>query len=280
MSYLKFFPSHKTLAMVLALVCCASYELPAQAKSKVVNEKVSSSISLLTNGNILISQSKSFPSIEVQADPTPPNTGDTNREAGASGRSICPIGSESNSLITALVPIIQETDGQNESGTTSETVLGLTVDEHPTFWFYVPYWLTSECYAEFVLEDESGTEVYKTTLTDSQDSHGVVGIKLPATEPKLKMGQWYQWKLSFYLGVADTINVNGWVQRVEMEEKTSQKGVSFYEQTGIWHDPLTKLANSRLQDPEDEELKTEWEKLLKAVNLEAIAQEPILDFGD
>ncbi len=76
------------------------------------------------------------------------------------------------------------------------------------------------------------------------------------------------------------IHVNGWVQRVELEQEISEQGVAFYEQTGIWYEPLTKLAESRIENPEDEELKAEWENLLKAVNLEAIAQEPILDFVD
>ena len=279
MSYLKYFQSYKTLALALAIACFPSYESAAQAQSILLNKRVSPSIPLLTNSNILVSQSQK-PPVQRQKRDDPPNTGDTNRETGASGRSTCSIGSANNLKITALVPTTQETAQENESGSTSEVVWGLTADKHPTFWFYLPYWLTSECYAEFVLEDETGTEVYKTTLTDSQDSHGVVGIKLPTTEAKLKQGQWYQWKLSFYPGVTKPMSVNGWVQRVELEPEISEEGVTFYEQTGIWYDPLTKLAESMLQNPQDKELKTEWEKLLRAVNLEAIAQEPILDFTD
>jgi len=279
MSYLKYFQSYKTLALAIAIACFSSYGSAAQAESKLLNERVSSSISLLNHSNILVSQSAK-PPIQRQKRDDPPNTGDTNRETGASGRSACSIGSANNLKITALVPTTQATDQENESGKTSEVVWGLTADQHPTFWFYLPYWLTSECYAEFVLEDETGTEIYKTTLTDSQNSHGVVGIKMPTTEPKLKQGQWYQWKLSFYPGVTKAMSVKGWVQRVEPESEISEEGVAFYEQTGIWYDPLTKLAQSRLQNPQDQELQAEWEKLLKAVNLEAIAQEPILDFSD
>ncbi|NEP58118.1 MAG: DUF928 domain-containing protein [Symploca sp. SIO2G7] len=312
MTYLKLFQSYKTLALALAIACFTSYESAAQAKSTLLNEKISPSISLplrnqatgnrqqatgkrivsflqlggrstageLFNSNILVSQSESPPRIRRQKRDNPPNTGDTNREVGGAGRPTCPIGSENNLKITALVPITQENDQENESGSTSEVVWGLTAEKYPTFWFYLPYWLTSKCYAEFVLEDETGAEVYKTTLSDSQDSHGVVGIKLPATEQKLKQGQWYQWKLLYYPGVTKPISVNGWVQRVELEPETSEEGVAFYEQTGIWYDPLTELAQSRLQAPKDKELQAEWEKLLRAINLEAIAQEPILDFTD
>ncbi len=107
MNYLKFLPSQKTLAMALALVCCASYEPPAQAQSTVVNEQASSSISLLTNSNILLSQSQSLLVAQRNKREDPPNTGDTDRKAGASGRRICPVGSETNSEMTALVPITQ-----------------------------------------------------------------------------------------------------------------------------------------------------------------------------
>ncbi|NET57240.1 MAG: DUF928 domain-containing protein [Symploca sp. SIO2E6] len=280
MDYLKLFQSYKTLALALAIACFTGNTSATQAQSIVLHERASSSILSQKPSSwteALVSQSGNSPRVRRQKREDPPNTGDTNRQAGASGRLSCSRGSADNSQITALVPITQEAEPENETGTTRETVWGLTVDEYPTFWFYLPYWLTSTCYAEFVLEDETGTEVYKTTLTDSQDSHGVVSIQLPATEPKLKQGQWYQWKLLFYPGVTKPISVNGWVKRVELEPQISEEGVAFYEQTGIWYDPLTKLAKLRIQDPQDEELQAEWEKLLGAVNLEAIAQEPILD---
>lgn len=231
--------------------------------------------------------------------PAPPNEGAPGQRKGGAGRGLCPIG-EGYEYLTALVPIIQGSSSESETSgtTTSESVFGLTVDEHPTFWFYIPYLLTPKCYAEFTLvefelednelTDNKGKEIYKTTLTDSGNSSGVVGIELPSTAAKLQAGKMYQWKLSYYPGIHNPIAVSGWVQLVELdsslenqlEQATSLEKAVIYAQAGIWYNALTELAESRIQDPEEEELKTEWEKLLKAVDLEAIAQEPILDFGD
>ncbi|NJR66226.1 MAG: DUF928 domain-containing protein [Leptolyngbyaceae cyanobacterium CRU_2_3] len=76
----------------------------------------------------------------------PPTLGNTlsnapgGRQRGGGSRGDCPLITQP---LTALAP-----------ETVAGAVGGLTTEDHPTFWFYVPYALTDEHPAEFVLLDE------------------------------------------------------------------------------------------------------------------------------
>jgi hypothetical protein len=190
-----------------------------------------------------------------------------------------------------LVPIIQETsDGGNSPTpeiTTSDSVFGLTVAEHPTFWFYVPYSLNSPppvLSVEFVLQDENSKEVYKSVLTTSENSPGVFGVELPSTAPPLEVGRRYNWYFVIYCGNWDLHNyVGGWVERVELnpslktqlEQATPLQKVALYAKAGIWHEAVTSLGKLRRENPQNAALMADWNELLKSVDLEAIAQDPI-----
>jgi hypothetical protein len=79
------------------------------------------------------------------------------------------------------------------------------------------------------------------------------------------------------------IFVSGWVERVpldpslqrELDKATPQQQALLYAKGGIWHEAVTRLAELRRQKPNDVTLKEEWDKLLRSINLEAIAPEPI-----
>ena len=48
-----------------------------------------------------------------------------------------------------------------------------------------------------------------------------------------------------------------------------------YAKKGIWHDALTDLAERRRDKPQDPKLEEDWKILLKAVQLEDLAEEPM-----
>jgi len=220
----------------------------------------------------------------------PPNRGAPapGQRQGAGSRGSCP---DVAKPLTALVPIIQETsDGGNSPTpeiTTSDSVFGLTVAEHPTFWFYVPYSLNSPppvLSVEFVLQDENSKEVYKSVLTTSENSPGVFGVELPSTAPPLEVGRRYNWYFVIYCGNWDLHNyVGGWVERVELnpslktqlEQATPLQKVALYAKAGIWHEAVTSLGKLRRENPQNAALMADWNELLKSVDLEAIAQDPI-----
>ncbi len=227
---------------------------------------------------------------QAQNPPPPKDRGAPGQREGGASRNgdHCP--STSNRL-TALVPIIQPSIAKNQhpalANLLSGSVLGLTVAEHPTFWFFVPYSFTSKRPVEFVLLDDAGKEVYTTLLSESATTPGVVGFQLPATAPPLKVNQRYNWYLTVYCNAQqspeEAVYVSGWVERValnsslkqKLEQATPQELVALYQGAGIWHESITALAQRRRQNPQDATLKQEWEKLMQSIQLEALASQPI-----
>jgi len=206
-------------------------------------------------------------------------TGEASRSRG-----VCP---PVTTPLTALMPVTKGTSsGQSASTTptTSESVYGLTVAERPTFWFYVPYPLTSSRPLEFVLQDEKGNEVYQTQFTESGTVPGVVGLQLPPTVDPLEVGKRYQWFFLIYCNPDQPTFVEGWVERVELnstlknqldQATTPQQKADLYAQAGIWYEAVTTLAELRRQKPNDQALNAQWLELLQSVDLEAIATEPV-----
>lgn len=306
MIYIKLPQPQKTLLIALALVGTYCTPLPSanlRVQAQSTRPEVSTATrthtrlstlgqtiaqSPLNNSNTLVEQPKRSVGVQLtqtKADPKPEGApeGGTRQDAGTrSGR--CP---RVDKPLTALVPITQKTadEGQSPSTatTTSQVVLGLTARERPTFWFYVPYSLTSSRPVEFVLQDEKGNDIYQTKFTQSETSPGVVGFDLPPTAPALEVNKMYHWYFLVYCNAEDPSFVDGWVQRVPgnpsqispLEQATPQEIVAVYTKDGIWHEAVTSLARLRSKNPEDATLKEEWAKLLQSINLEAIAREPI-----
>ena len=206
-------------------------------------------------------------------------TGERSRSRGGCPRVTTPL--------TALMPVTKATSsGQSTSTTTTttESVYGLTVAERPTFWFYVPYPLTSSRPVEFVLQDENGNDVYQTQFTESGTVPGVVGLQLPPTVDPLEVGKRYRWFFLIYCNPEEPTFVEGWVERVELnptlknqldQATTPQQKATVYAEAGVWFEAVTTLAELRRQKPNDQALNAQWLELLQSVDLEAIATEPV-----
>lgn len=219
--------------------------------------------------------------------PTPPDNGAPGQREGAGSRGRCP---RVDKRLTALVPIVKKTVSNRQARTDLQTnlefVAGSTFAERPTFWFFTPYSLDAERPIEFVLQDDQGKDIYQTFFTVTTSQPGVVGFQLPVAAPRLEVGKIYRWFFSIHCNRdnrEDPTHVSGWVQRVaanglinsQLEQATPQQLVALYTQRGVWFDAVTTLAGRRLQNPDDQALKDEWEKLLASIDLSAIAKEPI-----
>ena len=114
-------------ALSLALFISSSYQIHSQPISSTSNTQNANKLRFVR--------------------PKPPNQGAPHGRArgGASRRGKCAKYED----LTALVP------------STSEVVWGLTVAEHPTFWFFIPETLTAEFPVEFTLLDEDNNYIYK-----------------------------------------------------------------------------------------------------------------------
>ena len=220
--------------------------------------------------------------------PPPPDRGAAGDRGGAASRG-CSVGNQS---VIALIPIYKQTINQGETEAVSVTkVWGLTTEEYPTFWFFVPYKKSTINSIEFVLKDESSKlsqTIYRKIVT-IPEVPGIISIPLSVTTPPLQVNKIYHWFFKMKVicnpqQPAQREYVEGWVQRVNLNPKlvdnlkqaTPQQRVKLYAENGIWYDALTTLAELRLAKPEDPTLAVEWMNLLKSVDLENLAKQPLI----
>ena len=208
------------------------------------------------------------PSLEKQ----PANRGAPRDRTGAGTRGDCPATSKP---LTALVPL------------ESKTVLSLTTDEHPTFWFYVPYVPKNINSVKFVLLNEQNNSLTKEPIPITlSNTPGVIRVSIPKTEKPLEIGQYYHWYFLIDCNPqsrSEDIAVEGLVQRIVPKEEltraldtaTPRQQVALYAQAGIWQDALTTLGELRARQRQDATLVTDWKDLLESVGLENISTEAI-----
>ena len=222
--------------------------------------------------------------------PPLPDRGAPGRGIGAASRGHCPA---VNQPLAALVPVTKVSASEKIAGKaqggpsailSTESVWGLTAAEHPSFWFYVPYSSEARGSGEFVLQNEQGDYIYKTTFGMGGTSPGIVSLHLPSTVPSLVPGKRYHW---FFLVNCDPdapAFVEGWIQRVvlspslmhQLEVAPPRQRVALYTAHSIWYDALSTLAELHQAQPEDASLTDQWTRLLQQINLGSISSEPIV----
>ncbi|MBW4632426.1 MAG: DUF928 domain-containing protein [Iphinoe sp. HA4291-MV1] len=210
-----------------------------------------------------------------------PDNGDPKgrRRTGTSRRDGCP---QLKTPITALVP------GEEKN---NKSFLGLTVAEYPTFWVYVPELPTNLRSGEFVLQDEQGNDIYRTSLKLPSKT-GTIGISLPSrSQYALKQNSKYHWFFRVYC--SDSKNkseyffVDAWLLRValtpnlQQQLKTKKSGeYKVYAANNLWYDAITNLAQLRRTHSDMSTLAEDWTNLFKAVDLEELASAPILQLDN
>ena len=177
---------------------------------------------------------------------------------------------EAKSLDQLLTPLLRSpvTDPQ------------LTISARPTFLVYVPQ--TSAKGLELTLEQD-GKGIYQTTM-NLTGTPGIVSISLPATAPELEIGKDYKWLVSVVCesGSPEDSYVVGSVRRIQPDSSLSQidraqplDKVALYAKSGVWFDTVANLATLRKAQPNDPQVASAWENLLKGAGLEAIANAPL-----
>ncbi|MBO3462001.1 DUF928 domain-containing protein [Aetokthonos hydrillicola Thurmond2011] len=162
--------------------------------------------------------------------------------------------------------------------------MGLTVSDHPTFWFYSPYAANSQTPVVLKVIDSQEKEVFKQEF-ELANTPGVIGLKLPKNAPALENNKSYDVILS--INCASRIDAvrlrikriqpNTEVRKQLQANKGRDRAIVFGE-NGFWFDMLTQLIELRRQNPQDEELKIDWEELLKSdeVDLDKIVPELVV----
>ncbi|MDX2215154.1 MAG: DUF928 domain-containing protein [Oculatellaceae cyanobacterium bins.114] len=193
-----------------------------------------------------------------------------------------------NGTPIAMTPLVPRVNPRTEAQGLIE--IESTVSPRPTFFVHLPQ--NQALGAEFTLTDDAQDEfdrqtLYYTTFSPSRQA-GVIGITLPAEAPELEVGKTYHWSLRLQCDPVDRsgdVLVEGWIQREALDtvlsrqiERTSVRNRPLlYARAGIWQDTVATLAQLRLQNRDDLAVSADWLSLLNSVNLNAIAQEPILN---
>jgi hypothetical protein len=199
------------------------------------------------------------------------------RRFGGATRGECPA---VKMPLTALVPLTKQPPS-------IVNVWGLTTQEYPKLWFYLPYTTSFAYPAEFtVLNDESKDPVYTSAIALPKQA-GVIDVPLPASIAALQVGKRYRWFLNIYCdrekqsapvyveGVIIRTGINQALAKQLQKAKPLQQ-VVIYANNGFWHDALTKLAELRQQNPHNRYLQTEWTNLLTAIGLNDLATQPLV----
>lgn len=163
--------------------------------------------------------------------------------------------------------------------------VGTTVSANPTLFWYVPE--TEAKSAKFVVYDnqDKNNEIYQTTLA-LNGTPGIVKLSIPATVA-LEPGKEYWWDFRLICNTESPSPkefVEGIIERTELssEQKTKLeqateplKQAEVYAGAKVWQETLTILAQLRHDRPNDSDITEAWKELLKSVQLEAIATEPL-----
>lgn len=182
--------------------------------------------------------------------------------------------------------------------------LGLTTAAYPRFFWYSPS--TQIQTAEFQLyqiEDVADFTATETLIFSSQfQTGGQVGIAsftLPqgAGLPALERDRPYYWELTLicHENRNQDATVSGWVERVDLEPTIAnrlqqlqadpelanqppvqQQAIEILGASGLWIDTLDSMMQLRCQAAVPSFAETQWQDFLVAVDLEAIATEPLL----
>lgn len=216
--------------------------------------------------------------------PKLPSTGiPSGRQRGAAGRGNC---LNVDVPLTALVPAVQKPMGDGQTDLMMTNVWGLTAKSHPTLLFYVPYSSASAQTGEFVMQDEEDNDIYRATINLPQ-TPSVVSMSLANMSAPLEIGKMYHWYFKVRCSVQNMsgpIFVEGWMQRVTLAPKISDRlaaatplqKIDIYAENGIWYDTVADLAQMRVQNPGNEELEADWQKLLQSVGLADIQSQAVV----
>ncbi|MBD2000263.1 DUF928 domain-containing protein [Leptolyngbya sp. FACHB-541] len=196
------------------------------------------------------------------------------RRSGGARRGDCPVPSTE---LTALVPMTEV-----PTETLPETYVGgSTTVEYPTFWFYVPYSQTADLSAEFILQDDTGQDVYRITSADLsafEQIPGIISISLPSTIAPLEIGRVYQWYFKLNCGTEAPTYVQGGIERIPLEpdlayqlaHASPQERVNLYLMNDIWYDAITMLAQLHRNNLSNTTIESAWINLLQSLELENI----------
>lgn len=257
---MNFTPFQKTLAIALLLKFTLGTNLPAYAQNRA--------IAPLGNDPILLAQSRlRFRVPDVRAS--------LNLQAAAARWKCRP-----DAQPITVIPVVPITRSEDYIHIYPATTLAT----HPQIFVHIPETNAQE--ADFSLVNEDRQQPIYQQRIRLPGRPGVVQFSIPETAPSLEVGQTYKWSMKLLCDPDDdrrNMMVEGIIQRLEASEDLSAIALLpdrdrpfAYAEADIWYDALSSLAQLRCSQPYHFLLALDWNDLLRSVNLDAIAQEPLV----
>jgi hypothetical protein len=187
--------------------------------------------------------------------------------------------------IAVVSPVSPPTQPEERSPG-NDVAVDSTVSAHPTLFVNIPAELPSTT-DELVVQNEMSEQELYATKFNLTNKPGIVGIRILDTAPALEVGQKYFWQVSIPCNPDDPtvrIDATGWIERVQLdptlanriEQATPRKKLALYAEAGIWQDTLSTLAELLYSNPNDQSLAQDWVSLMQSVNLNDLANQPIV----
>ncbi|HEY9645612.1 MAG TPA: DUF928 domain-containing protein [Chroococcidiopsis sp.] len=170
-----------------------------------------------------------------------------------------------------------------------------TLSDRPTFFVYVPEATDvgqSPRVIEFMISTKNPPdEDLSETLYEAQlvvpNHSSIVTITLPDSAPALEVNGSYHWAVTLVRDLSDYSGnpiVDGWVERIEpeagllsqLQNSAPEDRPALLAAAGLWQDTLASLVQLRQQNPADSSVTADWVSLLTSVDLEAIAEVPVV----
>jgi hypothetical protein len=218
------------------------------------------------------------------------------REGGISASALDPRANCAGGPVTVTALLPKTNVAQLAAAETAKIEIENTVAERPTFFIHVSQ--TSAQEAEFILKKKIGEDKYGQPVYDEDNiiidqtvalpkNPGIVSISLPADAAALEVGQLYFWAFQVICDPTDRskdVMVEGAVQRIELDSTLANQlkraeprdRPVLYADAGIWTDAVSRLFDLRKANPNDAQLRQDWEDLLKSVGLDTVAQATLI----
>lgn len=257
----------KQLILFLGFSLASIFQLsPTNHLPNIVNMGFfSTDLSLQNPIHFSLAQARPQENSTTNKRPAPPPRIPPNRVKPGGGLDFARQSCTDSASLTALVPINNPV---------------LTTQPYPSFLFYVPDAPTAIDYGEFALFTADEKQRIYRIIINFERSPGIIKIDIPPLEQyALKEATYYHWYFRVYCqdssDVRQSLDLDGWVKRIPLTStiKSEIEATS----PDIWYDAIAKVAENLMVSPQSFLLRKRWSELLQHINLEHLADLPIVD---
>ena len=218
--------------------------------------------------------------------PSSPDTGSPEEDFSAGG-------TRDNHLSTGVCGA----DGQPIIYLLGDNNREFTIKTHPTFWFYFSERKNKISQIKFILTElETGKQIYSRTV-EAPEKVGTVGITIPAEQksalfPNINyswsinvncVGQNESIALAQRLAEGEIATLEGWIHRLplnadlqnQLANASTEEKYRVYLQNNLLYDALDYLAQRRITEPNNSQLKVVWNQLLSELGWQNLI-EPVV----